>query len=140
LESASASALAQKALILRWANAFNARNLDDLLACLHAGVELHPLKLVGIESAYHGHDGVRAWFERLEEQRYAHRIELSRIRDGRDGDLLATGALHVAGHGPVAPFYARHRVDNGLIAVARHYPQEPDLVERVKFVSRVATT
>jgi hypothetical protein len=138
LESASVFALAQKALILRWANAFNARNLDGLLGCLHPELDFHPLKLVGIECSYHGHDGVRSWFDRLEELRYRHRIELSRVCDGRDGDLLAIGALHVPGHGAIAPFYASHRVKGELIAFARHYPREPDLVERVNFVRRVA--
>jgi hypothetical protein len=139
VESASASALAQKAMILRWANAFNARNLDGLLDCLHPEVEFHPLKLVGIDCLYLGHDGVRGWFDRLGELRYSHRIELSRICDGREGDLVAIGVLHVPGHGAVAPFCATHRIDDGLIDFARHFPREPDLVERVNFVRRMAT-
>jgi SnoaL-like domain len=140
LESASASALAEKALILRWVNAFNARNLDGLLGCLHSEVDFHPLRLIGIDCSYRGHDGVRTWFERLEELRYRHRIELSHVRDGRKGELLAVGALHVPGHGSVAPFCASHRIEDGLIVLARHYPRKPDLVERVDFLGHVATT
>src|SRR4051794_22458353 len=66
LESAGASALGAKALVLRWVNAFNARNLDALLSCLHPEVDFHPLKLLGVDRSYRGHDGVRTWFGRLD--------------------------------------------------------------------------
>jgi hypothetical protein len=134
LESAGVSALGRKAVVLRWVNAFNARNLEGLLSCLHPEADFHPLKLIGIDRSYHGHDGVRTWFARLEELRYRHRIELTEVRDASEGRLLAIGALQVAGHGSVAPFSASHRIEDGLIVLARHFPREPDLVERVALI------
>jgi hypothetical protein len=134
LESASASALGQKALVLRWVNAFNARNLEGVLSCLHPEVDFHPLKLIGIDHSYHGHNGVRTWFARLEELRYRHCIELSEVRQANQGRLLAIGALHVANHGPITPFCASHRIDDGLIVLARHFPRKSDLVERAALV------
>src|SRR4051794_35154766 len=140
LESAGASALGSKALVLRWVNAFNARNLDALLSCLHTEVDFHPLKLLGIERSYWGHEGVRVWLGRLDALHYRHRIELSEVRQGGRGQLLAVGALSVPGHGSVVPFCASHAFRDDLIALVRQYPRHPDLVERGALVDRTVTT
>jgi SnoaL-like domain len=139
LESAGAYALSQKALILRWVNAFNARNLEGLLACLHPEVDFHPLKLVGLDRSYRGHDGVRRWFDRLGELRYKHLIDLGEVRDSRQGQLLAIGSVRVRKYGVITPFCATHTIKDELIAIARHYPHEADSVERVSLLSRMAT-
>jgi hypothetical protein len=136
LESASASALGPKALVLRWVNAFNSRNLDGLISCLHLEVDFHPLKLVGIDGSYCGHDGVRVWLGRLEALHYRHRIELDEICKGNRGQLLAIGTLSVPGHGTVIPFSASHWVEDDLIVLARHYPRGPDLVQRGELLGR----
>jgi SnoaL-like domain len=140
LKSAGASALGRKALVLRLVNAFNARNLDGLIACLHPEVDFYPLRLIGIDRSYRGHSGVRCWFDRLDELRYRHRIELSEIREARRGQLLASGALHVAEYGSVAPFCATHWVRGGLIVLARHYPRDPDLVEGIDLFGPAVAT
>lgn len=138
--SASASALGSKALVLRWVNAFNARNLDGLISCLHPEVDFHPLKLIGVDRSYSGHDGVRIWFGRLEALHYRHRIELSEVRAGSRGQLLAIGVLNVAGHRAVVPFCASHWIKDELIVLVRHYPREPDLVERADVFGKTAAT
>jgi hypothetical protein len=138
LESAGASALGPKALILRWVNAFNARNLDALLSCLHTEVDFHPLKLLGIDCSYRGHEGVRVWFSRLDALHYRHRIELSEVREGGRGQLLAIGSLSVPGHGSVVPFCASHWVKDAQIYLVRQYPRDPDLVERGDLLGRSA--
>jgi hypothetical protein len=138
VESAGASVLGAKALVLRWVNAFNARNLEALLSCLHAEVDFHPLKLLGIDRSYRGHDGVRIWFGRLDALHYRHRIELADVRDGGRGQLLAIGALSVPGHGSVVPFCASHWIKEDLIALVRQYPRDPDLVEGGDLFGRTA--
>jgi hypothetical protein len=140
LESAGASALGPKALVLRWVNAFNARNLDALLSCLHTEVDFHPLKLPGVDRSYRGCEGVRAWFGRLDALHYRHRIELSEVRAGGRGQLLAIGALSVPGHGSVVPFCASHWLKDDLISLVRQYPRDPDLVERDALVDWTMTT
>lgn len=140
LESAGTAALGPKALVLRWVNAFNARNLDALLSCLHTEVDFHPLKLLGVDRSYRGHEGVRAWFGRLDALHYRHRIELSEIREGGQGQLLAIGALSVPGHGSVVPFCASHWLKDDLIALVRQYPRDPDFVERGPLVNRAFVT
>lgn len=140
MESASASALGPKALVLRWVNAFNARNLDALLSCLHPEVDFQPLKLIGIDRSYHGHDGVRVWLGRLEALHYRHRIDLSDIREGSRGQLLAIGTLSVADHRAVVPFCASHRIKDKLVVLVRHYPREPDSVERIGLLEQETAT
>lgn len=139
LESAGASALGPKALVFRWVNAFNARNLEALLSCLHAEVDFHPLKLLGIDRSYRGHEGVRIWFGRLDALHYRHRIELSEVREGGRGQLLAIGSLSVPGHGSVVPFCASHWINEGLIALVRQYPRDPAFVENGAPVNRTVT-
>jgi hypothetical protein len=140
LQSAGASALGPKALVLRWVNAFNARNLDALLSCLHAEVDFHPLKLLGIDRSYRGHEGVRVWFGRLDALHYRHRIELSEVRESGRGKLLAIGALSVPGHGSVVPFCASHQIKDDLISLVRQYPRDPDFVERGALVNPTVAT
>lgn len=138
MDSAGASALGPKALVFRWVNAFNARNLDALLSCLHVEVDFHPLKLLGIDRSYRGHEGVRVWFGRLDALHYRHRIELAEVREGARGHLLAVGALSVPGHGSVVPFCATHWIKDDLIALVRQYPREPAFVESDALVNPTA--
>jgi hypothetical protein len=140
LDSAGASALGPRALILRWVNAFNARNLDALLSCLHPEVDFRPLKLLGIDRAYRGHEGVRVWFGRIDALHYRHRIELSEVREASRGQLLAIGTLSVPGHGSVVPFCASHRISDDLIALVRQYPRDADFVERGALIDQAAAT
>ena len=44
--------------------AFNDRDLDTVLASLHADVEAFP-RLAAVEGGYRGHEGVRRWWEQL---------------------------------------------------------------------------
>jgi hypothetical protein len=41
-------------------DAFNASDVDAMVACLDLQVDLQPLRLSGLDHVYHGHDGIRA--------------------------------------------------------------------------------
>ncbi len=120
---------------MRWVNAFNARDLDGMLSCLHPDVDFRPLKLTGLDGAYRGHDGVRSWLAELNALRYAHSIDLSDVRGASGGKLLAIGDLSVWGQDALVPFCALHQVREELIVAARHYLSEPDRVARLGLVS-----
>lgn len=114
----------------QWVEAFNARDLDRMLACLSVGVEFHPLRLGGLRECYHGHSGVREWFKQLRDLRHPHRIVLSDVRDVGDGKVFAVGALRVAAGEPdIGPFCALHRLNGRLIIAARHYLADPGTIE-----------
>jgi hypothetical protein len=38
-------------IVVRWVEAFNARDLDGMLACFATDVEFHPLRLSGVTGA-----------------------------------------------------------------------------------------
>jgi hypothetical protein len=120
---------ANEAAVRRWFDAFNARNLDGMLSEMHLRVDFHPLRLHGLDSSYHGHDGVRTWFAEIERLHHTHRIELSDVRDGRDGKLVAVGTLSVGDPSGPASFWALERFADGLIAGAHHYLTDPQIAK-----------
>ena len=45
--------------VVRWVDAFNERDLEGKLGRFRPEVRSHPLRLVGLDGSYRGHDGVR---------------------------------------------------------------------------------
>lgn len=116
-----------KALVSRWTESFNARDLDGMLGCMSAEVRFYPLRLGGLDRYYRGHDGVRGWFERMGELSHAHRIELHNLRSENGGEVVAIGELRLDGQPDATRFWAREKVANGKIVVAHHYLTDPDI-------------
>ena len=79
----------------RAVDAFNRRDLDAFLELTDADVEIHALE-VEMEGAYHGHAGVRRWWEGLIDAMPDVAIEVVEVRDlGR----LTLAALRLRSHG-----------------------------------------
>jgi len=114
-----------------WIDAFNARDLEALLACLAPDVELQPLKLTGLDGRYEGRAGARGWFEGLRSLGFAHVLEVAQVRETADGQVLAIGAVVVPGEGEISRFCGLHVVANGLIHLAHHYFSDPDMLEHL---------
>jgi len=52
----------------RTLEAFNARDVEAFLAFVDPSVEYHPvIATIGGVTVYHGHEGIRSWFEDFEE-------------------------------------------------------------------------
>jgi hypothetical protein len=100
-----------------------------MLACLAQHVEFHPMRLSGLRGSYRGHDGVREWFDALRRRHHEHRILLTDVRDLGRGHIVATGSLSLAGELDIGPYWAVHRVENGVIVAAHHYLTEPAMIE-----------
>ncbi len=85
-------------------DAVNRRDLDALLGLMDADVEAVPI-LSGMEGGYHGHAGIRRWWENLLDVFPDFASELVEVRDL--GDLtLATLRIHGHGAGSDAPLDA----------------------------------
>ena len=125
------TAPAPEAIVTRWVDAFNERDLEGMLARFHREVRFHPLRLVGLDGSYRGHDGVRRWFTQLRHERV---FVLSDVHGVGDDQVLAVGALALAGGFEIAPLCALHRILNGLIVAAHHYLTDPDMLERLGLV------
>jgi ketosteroid isomerase-like protein len=111
---------ADEATVRRWFDAFNSRDLEGMLACMHANVSFRPLKLQGIDCLYHCHVGVRIWFDDLERMEHPHRIQLSAVRASGADRVVATGALAEPGDDGPTSFWAMKYLENGVIVSARH--------------------
>jgi SnoaL-like domain len=133
--SMPAAAQASEATVSRWMDAFNASDVDAMVACLDPHVDLRPLRLYGLDHAFHGHDGIRAWFAQLRQLGHLHRIVISDIHATGVGHVLASGALTTADQADLAPFCGLHRLVDGLIVAAHHYISDLDMLERLGLVA-----
>jgi ketosteroid isomerase-like protein len=82
--------LAQRAF-----DAFNRRDLGAFLALMDADVEAGS-RLVAMEGGYHGHDGIRRWWQNLLDAIPDYTLETVEAREL--GDLTLT-TLRTRGHG-----------------------------------------
>jgi ketosteroid isomerase-like protein len=82
------------ALAHRTVDAFNRRDLDALLALMDDDVEAFP-PLASMEGAYHGHAGIRRWWESLLDTLPDFAIEVVEVRDSDD---LTVGTLRNRAH------------------------------------------
>ncbi len=115
-------------IVLQWFNAFNGRDLAGMLAFLHTQVDFRPLRLHGIASSYHGHDGVRAWYTDIERLEHRHRVEITEFRASSDGQLIAVGTLSAADPAGPSSFWGLERFAGDKIVAAYHYVTEPDIL------------
>lgn len=120
-----------EAVVSRWIDCFNLRDLDGMLECMSPEVRFYPLRLSGLERSYRRHDGVRDWFARLGEADYSHRLDLHNLRAEPDGEVVAIGELHLDEGADPARFWARDKVEDGAIVVAHHYLTDPEIFEDI---------
>jgi hypothetical protein len=78
----------------RAVEAVRRRDLDAYLAVLDADVDIAPLG--AIRPSYHGHDGVRRWWEDLFAVAPDFSLDIDEVRDLEESLLVA---LRVHGHG-----------------------------------------
>lgn len=86
-------------LVQRSLEAWNAEDLDRLVACAHPEIEIdfsaNPL-FPGLEDVYRGHDGLRRWWADFKEPFEFIRVEPVRLVAGED---RAVGLLHFEARG-----------------------------------------
>jgi ketosteroid isomerase-like protein len=82
-------------LYYRGIDAYNRRDLDAFLALMGDEVEAVS-RLVAMEGDYHGHAGIRRWWDNLFEVLPDVAIEVIEVRDHGD---LTVAAIRLRGHG-----------------------------------------
>lgn len=130
----SSTAERSDAIVLRWLQAFNARDLDGMLGCVAEQVDFHPLRLGGLAPGYRGRDGVREWFAHLRQACYDYRIAACEVRDFGAGKVFCSGLLSFGNEADLGPVCALHQVDAGLIVTAREYLTDPDMIEQLGLI------
>ena len=121
---------APEAIVTRWVDAFNAQDVEEMLACLHPAVHLHPLQLCGIGGAYRGHEAVRRWADALARLLDHYVVELTDVHVAVDERVIALGTVCLDDFA-LAQFGAVHVVSGGLIVTARHFFSDRDLLEHL---------
>ena len=87
-------------LIERGADAYNHRDPDAWVAVWSSDCEWHPFLTARVEGdpGYHGHNGMRAWFEDVDEMFSEMHVELDRFRQVGDR-LLVLGHMTATSRG-----------------------------------------
>jgi ketosteroid isomerase-like protein len=119
----------QAAVVTGWVDAHNDRDLGGMLARMSPGVVFHPLRLTGVKGPYHGHDGVRQWFDQMLADEHEHRLELTELRDAGKNRIVAFGHLRLGRQSDPAPFWALDRFSDGLIIETNNYLTDPAILE-----------
>lgn len=118
----------------RWVEAFNARDIEGMLACLAEDVKFHPLRLGGCSGSYSGHDGIRLWWDQLNSDRLDHVIVISETRDVGADRIIASGSLNLADQSEIGSFCALHTLDGDLIVKLHHYLSDADMIEHLGLI------
>jgi ketosteroid isomerase-like protein len=85
-------------LVHRALDAFNRRDLDAALELMHSDVEFGS-RLAAMEGGYHGHEGIRRWWQTILDTSPDRAIEIVEVRDL--GEVTLTLA-RARGHGAVS--------------------------------------
>jgi len=134
IEQVRPAAQMSERLVSRWFDAFNSRDLGQLLRLVDPRVDFHPLRLWGLEGSYRGHSGVREWWVKLERQHAEYQISISDVRSVGGGMIFAVGSLRFVGGLDTGSFRALHRINAGLIVAAHHCLGDPAVIEHLGLI------
>ena len=109
------------AVVRRWFEAFNRRDLAETLALAHPQIAFRPLQVHGA-TTWHGRAGVEALWERMFSVGLDHRVEILRVEDLPGGGYAAIGRVKPGD----ADFVAVLRLQDGLVREARHVFSDED--------------
>ena len=89
-----------EALLEQLREAYNHRDPDAWVAIWNPDCEWHPFLTARVEGdpGYHGHNGIRAWFEDVDEMFSDIQVELGSVREVGDR-LLVLGQMTATGRG-----------------------------------------
>jgi ketosteroid isomerase-like protein len=121
-------------LTLHMYEVFNRRDLDAMLALMHDEVEIES-RLVAMEGAYHGHEGVRRWWSNLLDGLPDYKGEIEELRDFGDITLAKVrGRAHgAASNSPVVEtFWQPIRWRDGMCVWWRNCATEAEALEAIE--------
>ena len=89
-----------RSLLEQCRDAYNARDPETFVAGWNPDCEWHPFLTARVDGdpGYHGHNGLRAWFEDVDEMFSEMHVELEQFREVNDR-LLVLGHMKATGRG-----------------------------------------
>ena len=113
---------------------FNRRDIDAMLALMHDEVEIES-RLVALEGCYHGHEGVRRWWNNLLDGLPDYKGEIEELRDLGDITLVKVrGRAHgaVSNSPVVETFWQPIRWRDGMCIWWRNCATEAESLEAIE--------
>jgi ketosteroid isomerase-like protein len=123
-------------LIARGVDAFNAGDIDGMLAPFHPDVEFQPLRAVLEGTVYRGHEGFRRWLEDMAEDWERFDLDVIDVSEVGSGWVLIHGRVHARGRASGVELEATGawlcRLRDGLICRLRFYRDVESALEAVR--------
>jgi ketosteroid isomerase-like protein len=113
-----------------WARAFNRRDADALVEIADPKVVIYPTRLLVQHGPYVGHDGLRRWVAELLDKDFPLSEEVTEVRAGLAGNLVALGRVLVDEE-PVSPFSMLVALRDGKVSESRAYLSDAGELGRV---------
>jgi hypothetical protein len=115
----------------QFADAFNRRDAEGLVALSHPEIEFHPTSLVGTRRRYDGHDGLRRWVEELGASEIEHQVHVREVRVLENNGFLVLSELLLDGK-LVSPGAMIARLgEEGTIVEARSFLTDEEMLRQV---------
>ena len=127
-------------LIAQGVEAFNAGDIDGMLAPMHPDVEFQPLRAVLEGSVYHGHEGFRRWLEDMAEDWQQFDLDVIEVSEPGANCVLVHGRVHARGRTSVVELDATAawlcELQDGLISRLRFYRDVAAALDAAGDISR----
>lgn len=112
--------------------AFNARDVEAIVAQCHPGCEVVTLRSE-LEGSFRGHEGIRRWFDGFVETAHDVTLTQERVETLADGRVMLlgrqTGSGTIGAVGFDAPLAAIIAYEDGLVKRVRSYPTHAAALE-----------
>lgn len=115
-----------------YVGAYNARDLDAMLALQDEGVVSHPSALFG-HRPHTGHAGVRAWWQEMVDSGRWYDVVVNEVRVLGPDRLAILGEIHEEGQ-LLSPWGVTVRVRDGLIIESHSYLSDTELLEQLRLL------
>jgi ketosteroid isomerase-like protein len=126
-------------LIAQGVAAFNAGDIDGMLAPMHPDVEFQPLRAVLEGTVYHGHEGFRRWLEDMAEDWEQFDLDVIEVSEIGTKCLLVYGRVNARGRASGVELVATAawlcELRDGLIGRLRFYRDVEAALEAANDVS-----
>jgi hypothetical protein len=116
---------------LRFIDAFNRRDAEQLVALADPDIYFYPTELVGARRVYRGHDGLRRWVADLEASEIDHRVRLREVRALDESHFLVLSEVVMDGESVSPSAMLASLGDTGGILQAHAYLSDEQMLARL---------
>jgi ketosteroid isomerase-like protein len=122
----------------RYVGAYNARDLDAMLAVMDKNVVSHPAPLFG-HRPHFGHAGVREWWAAMMEDDHTLDVVVNELRQIEPDRVAVLGEIRTNGQ-RLSPWAVLVKVRGGLIVESRSYLSDPKLLNQLQLLEASSTS